>query len=379
MPFDGDLTGTRFEGEPFVEVLFSEPMPDQFAQFAAAMGCDPEGERVQTSTDVFTTTYSGCDDDVPLVFHEVVGGGHAWPSSPLAEPDSPVVEQLTAAAGLHAPSTSTPPPIRGRSSNSTAGTPEWLTALGVKRRPVPDRLVAGEMGAAETDQPRFVSAAMKPVSCSWSSVRLADGWSPAGACTRILLPPGICSTSTRSPLLGDVDAVERDLVVGPPCQIQAHAHCARGGQCVVDDLDVAIGPGCELHRPSVAAWGPSPPRAITPSRGGSSPATTRSGSCRTSPGDAQSSTPTTPTSTSARAAPRPRRTSALRGGARRQGARSCSRVVDPQSVAQRVGLRPGRCRYPRRYSRARPGARCTGRARTRPGRAPNGTSKIQSI
>lgn len=99
VPFDGDLAGTRFEGQEFVEVLFSEPMPDQFAQFASAMGCDPEGERVQQSTDIYTTTFRGCDDGVPLVFFEVVGGGHAWPSSPLAEPGSPVVEQLTELQG----------------------------------------------------------------------------------------------------------------------------------------------------------------------------------------------------------------------------------------------------------------------------------------
>lgn len=83
----------------FTELLFSEPMPDQFARFAEAMGCDPESVRMQTSTDVVTTTYSGCDDDVPLVFYEVVGGGHAWPSSPLTEPDSPMVELLTALQG----------------------------------------------------------------------------------------------------------------------------------------------------------------------------------------------------------------------------------------------------------------------------------------
>ena len=99
VPFDGDLTGTRFEGEAFTELLFSEPMPDQFARFAEAMGCDPERVRMQTSTDVVTTSYSGCDDDVPLVFYEVVGGGHAWPSSPLTEPDSPMVELLTSLQG----------------------------------------------------------------------------------------------------------------------------------------------------------------------------------------------------------------------------------------------------------------------------------------
>jgi polyhydroxybutyrate depolymerase len=85
VPFDGDLTGTRFEAEEFARVLFSEPIPEQFAQFAEAMGCDPESERVQQSTDIFATTYNGCDDDVPLEFYEVVNGGHAWPSSPLAE------------------------------------------------------------------------------------------------------------------------------------------------------------------------------------------------------------------------------------------------------------------------------------------------------
>ncbi|MBT8198769.1 MAG: hypothetical protein KJO84_09765 [Acidimicrobiia bacterium] len=93
------ITGTRFEGEAFAELLFSVPIPDQFAQFADAMGCDPEGERVPTSTDIYTTTYSNCGDGVPLVFYEVTGGGHAWPSSPLAQPDSPVVEQLTELQG----------------------------------------------------------------------------------------------------------------------------------------------------------------------------------------------------------------------------------------------------------------------------------------
>jgi polyhydroxybutyrate depolymerase len=99
VPFDGDLAGTNFETEAFAQLLFSTPIPGQFADFAEVMGCDLEGERIQTSTDVFTTTYSGCDDGVPVVFQEVVGGGHAWPSSPLTEPDSPVVEQLTALQG----------------------------------------------------------------------------------------------------------------------------------------------------------------------------------------------------------------------------------------------------------------------------------------
>ncbi len=94
VPFDGDFTGTRFEGESFAELLFSTPIPDQFAQFAAVMGCEPKGERAKTSTDIVTTTYTGCDDGVPLVFHKIVGGGHAWPSSPLTQPGSPLADQL---------------------------------------------------------------------------------------------------------------------------------------------------------------------------------------------------------------------------------------------------------------------------------------------
>jgi polyhydroxybutyrate depolymerase len=99
VPFDGDLVGTRFQAETFAQLLFSTPIPDQFAEFARVMGCDEGGEPVSTSTDIMTTTYSGCDDDVPVVFQEVVGGGHAWPSSPLTAPDSRVVEQLRALQG----------------------------------------------------------------------------------------------------------------------------------------------------------------------------------------------------------------------------------------------------------------------------------------
>ena len=99
VPFDGDLIGTRFEGQAFAELLFSTPIPEQFAQFAAAMGCDLESKRLKTSTDIFSTTYSGCDDGAPLVFLEVIGGGHAWPSSPLTKPGSPLAQQLAQLQG----------------------------------------------------------------------------------------------------------------------------------------------------------------------------------------------------------------------------------------------------------------------------------------
>ena len=85
VPFDGDASSSRLAGEDFAEALLSQPIPEEFARFAETMGCDPAGERVQQSNDIFATTYTGCDDDVPLVFYEVVEGGHTWPGTPLAE------------------------------------------------------------------------------------------------------------------------------------------------------------------------------------------------------------------------------------------------------------------------------------------------------
>lgn len=100
VPFDGDLTGTRFEGEAFAEVLFEDnPIPQQFGEFAAVMGCAPEGERVQQSPEVMVTSYEDCDEAVPMVFYEVIGGGHSWPSSSLAAPDSRVADRLAEIQG----------------------------------------------------------------------------------------------------------------------------------------------------------------------------------------------------------------------------------------------------------------------------------------
>ena len=85
VPFDGDISKSLLAGASFADELLTRVIPEEFAQFADTMGCDPAGERVQQSTDIVTTTYAGCDDDVPLVFFEVVNGGHTWPSTPLAE------------------------------------------------------------------------------------------------------------------------------------------------------------------------------------------------------------------------------------------------------------------------------------------------------
>ena len=100
VPFDGDLTGTQFEGEAFIEILFEDnPIPDQFGEFAVAMGCSPEEQRVQQSPEVMVTTYQDCDDAAPMVFYEVIGGGHSWPSSPLTAPDSRFADRLAEIQG----------------------------------------------------------------------------------------------------------------------------------------------------------------------------------------------------------------------------------------------------------------------------------------
>ena len=65
--------------------FFGQVMPDEFAEFAADAGCDPDPVRTEETPEVISYTYSGCDDDVPMTFYEIVGGGHTWPDSPLAE------------------------------------------------------------------------------------------------------------------------------------------------------------------------------------------------------------------------------------------------------------------------------------------------------
>ena len=65
--------------------FFAQVMPAEFAEFAADAGCDPEPLRTEETPEVISYAYSGCDDDVPMVFYEIVGGGHTWPGSPLAD------------------------------------------------------------------------------------------------------------------------------------------------------------------------------------------------------------------------------------------------------------------------------------------------------
>ncbi len=68
-----------------VDALIDDTTRGEFAEFAADAGCDPEPTRVDVTDEVIRYDYAGCDDDVPMAFYEIVGGGHTWPSSPLSE------------------------------------------------------------------------------------------------------------------------------------------------------------------------------------------------------------------------------------------------------------------------------------------------------
>ena len=84
VPFDGSGESTLSDVvDP--DGFFGQVMPDEFAEFAADDGCDPQPTRVELTPEVISNDYTGCDDDVPMTFYEIVGGGHTWPGSPLAE------------------------------------------------------------------------------------------------------------------------------------------------------------------------------------------------------------------------------------------------------------------------------------------------------
>lgn len=87
VPYDGSGESTLVDDNVEIEIggFFEQVMPDEFAEFAADAGCDPEPIRTEETAEVVSSTYTGCDDDVPMIFYEIVDGGHTWPDSPLAE------------------------------------------------------------------------------------------------------------------------------------------------------------------------------------------------------------------------------------------------------------------------------------------------------
>ena len=69
---------TRLKTEDYTT---NETLARHLGQLAdAAARLQPE-----MTPEVISYTYTGCDDDVPMTFYEIVGGGHTWPDSPLAD------------------------------------------------------------------------------------------------------------------------------------------------------------------------------------------------------------------------------------------------------------------------------------------------------
>lgn len=82
VPFNGggesSLDGADLSGGFFEQVI-----PDEFAEFASSSGCT-ESTDSEVTPEVTLTSYSGCDDDVPLGFYTIAGGGHTWPGSTIS-------------------------------------------------------------------------------------------------------------------------------------------------------------------------------------------------------------------------------------------------------------------------------------------------------
>lgn len=61
--------------------LMDRAIPDEFAEFAADFGCEPEPESEPLSEAVTRVTYEACDDGVEAIFYSIADAGHTWPGS----------------------------------------------------------------------------------------------------------------------------------------------------------------------------------------------------------------------------------------------------------------------------------------------------------
>jgi polyhydroxybutyrate depolymerase len=86
VPYNGGGQSVLNTGnDPALRVFFEQVMPDEFGEFAADAGCSPEPTVTPVGQDVIRHDYGGCADGTPMTFFEVTGGGHTWPSSPIAD------------------------------------------------------------------------------------------------------------------------------------------------------------------------------------------------------------------------------------------------------------------------------------------------------
>jgi polyhydroxybutyrate depolymerase len=84
VPFDGSGESTLLtpDSPATWQVFFEQVIPDEFAEFAADAGCEPEPDVSEVGDDVVRHDYAGCA--ASMTFFEVTGGGHTWPGSPIA-------------------------------------------------------------------------------------------------------------------------------------------------------------------------------------------------------------------------------------------------------------------------------------------------------
>ena len=84
VPFAGGESSLAEASAPPAAVeFFDQVMPDEFAQFAATNGCDPDPIEQAVSEEVKRYDYANCDDGAAMAFFEIAEGGHTWPGSPL--------------------------------------------------------------------------------------------------------------------------------------------------------------------------------------------------------------------------------------------------------------------------------------------------------
>lgn len=82
VPFNGGGEST-LDGAAGSSEFFEQVIPEEFAEFADSNGCSGSTDS-QITPEVTLTSYSGCNDDVPLGFYTIEGAGHTWPGSSIS-------------------------------------------------------------------------------------------------------------------------------------------------------------------------------------------------------------------------------------------------------------------------------------------------------
>ena len=75
---ESTLGGSEASGD-----FFERVMPDEMAEFAADFACGDFVDSVITA-EVSLRSWSGCGDNVDVIFYTIEGGGHTWPGSGLS-------------------------------------------------------------------------------------------------------------------------------------------------------------------------------------------------------------------------------------------------------------------------------------------------------